>query len=226
LNTAVEIPILFEDECLLVIDKPAGVLSLPDGYDRSLPHLATLLAPHHGRLWLVHRLDRDTSGVLVLARTAAAHHDLNDQFRDRRVEKLYHSLVSPAPTWDAQTADFPLRKDGDRQHRTVVDDQLGKPALTEFEILARYPRAALLAARPRTGYTHQIRAHLRALGFMIIGDPLYRFQDAAAFDPAPIARMALHAVSISISHPMSGEMVVFKAPYPVDFEAAITKIRI
>ena len=129
-----EIPILYKDEAILVIDKPAGLLSLTDGYDRSLPHLTSLLAPRFGQLWIVHRLDRDTSGVLLLARSAEAHHDLNDQFRERRVEKVYQALVTPAPAWEMTTADFPLRKDGDRQHRTVVDPQRGKPALTDFEV--------------------------------------------------------------------------------------------
>ncbi|MBN2258860.1 MAG: RNA pseudouridine synthase, partial [Anaerolineaceae bacterium] len=134
MNRNSSIPILFEDEAILVIDKPAGVLSLPDGYDRSFPHLTSLLAPRFGQLWIVHRLDRDTSGVLVLARTAVAHHDLNDQFRERRVHKTYHALVEPSPAWERMTADIPLRKDGDRQHRTVVDPQRGKPALTDFEV--------------------------------------------------------------------------------------------
>lgn len=225
MNAAGDIPILFEDEVLLVVDKPAGVLSLPDGYDRSLPHLTTLLAPRYGRLWIVHRLDRDTSGVLVLARSAAAHHDLNDQFRERRVEKVYYALVAPAPVWEHMTADFPLRKDGDRQHRTVIDLQRGKPAQTDFEVIEHFPKAALLAARPHTGYTHQIRAHLRLLGCPILADELYRLPDSPTFSPPPIQRMALHAFSISIAHPLSGETLVFNTPGPADFVAAIVKLK-
>jgi RluA family pseudouridine synthase len=225
LNAEVSIPILFEDDALLVIDKPAGVLSLPDGYDRDLPHLATLLAARYGRLWLVHRLDRDTSGVLVLARTADAHHDLNDQFRERQVKKVYHALIAPAPNWEEISAESPLRKDGDRQHRTVVDPQRGKPAKTEFEVLERFPLAALIAARPHTGYTHQIRAHLRALGCPILADELYRLPDSPTFAPPPIGRMALHAFSISFTHPSSGETLVFNTPQPADFLTAIAKLR-
>jgi tRNA pseudouridine32 synthase/23S rRNA pseudouridine746 synthase len=226
LNPIEDIPVLFEDEALLVIDKPAGVLSLPDGYDRSLPHLATILEPEHGRLWLVHRLDRDTSGVLVLARSAAAHHNLNDQFRERRVEKVYRALVAPAPDWKSRSADFPLRKDGDRQHRTVVDPERGKPAITDFKVIERYGQAALLEARPHTGYTHQIRAHLRALGCPILADTLYRLPESQDFYPPPIDRMGLHAYKITFTHPVSGETMVFKAPPPNDFETAITRLRI
>jgi tRNA pseudouridine32 synthase / 23S rRNA pseudouridine746 synthase len=226
LNPVETIPVLFEDEALLVIDKPAGVLSLPDGYDRSLPHLATLLEPVHGRLWLVHRLDRDTSGVLVLAHSAAAHHNLNDQFRERRVEKVYRALVAPAPGWKSRTADFPLRKDGDRQHRTVVDPERGKPATTELKVIERYTNAALLEARPHTGYTHQIRAHLRQLGCPILADALYQLSDNPVFDPPPIDRMALHAYKITFTHPVTGESLVFKAPQPADFEMAVARLRI
>ena len=225
MSADVEIPVLFEDDALLVIDKPAGVLSLPDGYDKSLPHLATLLAARHGRLWLVHRLDRDTSGVLVLARSAEAHHHLNDQFRERRVEKVYRALIAPIPAWEKISAGFPLRKDGDRQHRTVVDSQRGKPARTDFEVLERFPQAALVAARPHTGYTHQIRAHLRALGCPILADDLYRLPGSPTFAPTPIDRMALHAYSISFTHPLSAELLVISTPAPADFMSAIAKLR-
>jgi len=221
----VDIPVLFEDDALLVIDKPAGVLSLPDGYDRNLPHLATLLAPRYGRLWLVHRLDRDTSGILVLARSAEAHHDLNDQFRERRVEKLYQALVIPTPTWEKIRAEFPLRKDGDRQHRTVVDPQRGKPARTDFEVLERFPQAALLAARPYTGYTHQIRAHLRGLGCSILGDELYRLPDSPTFPPPLIPRMALHAFQLTLTHPLTGKPLFINSPLPLDLLSAITLLR-
>jgi RluA family pseudouridine synthase len=217
-----DIPVLYEDDSILVIDKPAGVLSLTDGYDRSLPHLATLLSPRYGRVWMVHRLDRDTSGVMVVARSAAAHHGLNDQFRERRVEKRYHALVSPVPSWDRISAEYPLRKDGDRQHRTVVDPRRGKPASTEFTLLERFADIALLEACPHTGYTHQIRTHLRALGCPILADTLYG-------NPGPpseaIQRLALHAYSLTFIHPLSGESLTIIAPQPVDFLNALKYFR-
>jgi RluA family pseudouridine synthase len=215
------IPILFEDESLLVINKPAGVLSLSDGYDRSLPHLKTILEPDFGRLWLVHRLDRETSGVLVLARSAVAHRHLNEQFKTRQVEKIYHALLSAAPGWDTFSADFPLRKNGDRQHRTVVDPQRGKPAFTDFTVMERFAQGALIEARPHTGYTHQIRAHLRQLGCFILGDRLYGCSEPNA----PIDRLALHACSLSFHHPLSNQPLTFTAPHPLDFSDALARLR-
>ena len=111
-------------------------------------------------------------------------------------------------------------------HRTVVDPERGKPAATDFKVIERFPRAALLEARPHTGYTHQIRAHLRQLGCPILADTLYRLPDSPVFEPPPIDRMALHAYKITLTHPVSGETLVFKAPPPADIEMAMTRLRI
>jgi len=129
------IQILYRDEALLVINKPAGLSTLPDGYNPTLPHVKSLLEGQSGRLWTVHRLDKDTSGVLVFARSAEAHRSLNTQFEQHQVTKLYHALVQGSPAWMEYTADLPLRSDGDRHHRTVVDLRAGKPALTHFKVL-------------------------------------------------------------------------------------------
>ncbi len=111
--------LLWTDESIIVLNKLSGLLTLPDGYDPSKPHVRAIMDVGYGRVWIVHRLDRDTSGTLVLARTAAAHRDLNSQFENRIVEKTYHALVIGNPAWEITTADLPLRKDGDRCGQTL-----------------------------------------------------------------------------------------------------------
>ncbi|MBN1640671.1 MAG: RluA family pseudouridine synthase [Anaerolineae bacterium] len=223
--------ILSWDEAIVVVDKPAGLLVIRGGYVQD-PYLTQLLEPTFGRLWVVHRLDRDTSGVLVLARSAAAHRALNAQFEQRRVHKVYHALVVGAPTWTEQTVDLPLRRDGDRRHRTVVDLLRGKHAVTRFRVLERFGCCALVEALPMTGRTHQIRAHLAALGLPLAGDPLYhvpRDHPAASAagggaQPPLIARTALHALALTFYHPSSGEETTCRAPYPADLSAAIDRL--
>ncbi len=165
-----KIPILFQDDVILAINKPAGLLSIPDGYNPALPHVAGCLAPLFGRCWIVHRLDRDTSGVMILARTPAAHRELNIQFEQRQVKKIYHAFVQGQPEWTTILVDTPLRVNGDRKHRTVAAPLTGKAARRISEILERFPWGCLIEAQPHTGYTHQIRAHLATIGFPILAD--------------------------------------------------------
>ncbi len=221
--------LLYVDEALLVINKPAGLPTLPDGYAPGAPHVRSLLAPEFGRVWIVHRLDRETSGTLVLARTAQAHRSLNDQFAQRQAIKIYHALaripqdvLGGGPDWEEKTISLPLRPDGDRRHRTVIDPLAGKPAVTHLRVLERFRAYALVEARPETGRTHQIRAHLAAVGLPIAGDGLY---GGGEEDPPLLPRLGLHAFSLEFAHPLSGERVRFAAPYPIDFAAALEQLR-
>lgn len=229
--------VLLCDEALLVVDKPAGLPTLPDGYDPQAPHLKSLLEPEYGRLWIVHRLDRFTSGVIVLARTAQAHRALNAQFQEHTVEKVYHAIVTGDPDWDEMTIDLPLRADGDRRHRTLVDSQSGKPSVTRFRVMERFAGYSLVQAVPHTGRVHQIRAHLRAAGFPLAGDALYGGallwatwdRQGSALEEGTgsplLARPALHAWSLTFQHPLTGQRRRFEAPYPPDLEAALAALR-
>ena len=214
------IPVLYIDDHLLVVAKPAGLPTLVDGYHPEAPFLVGILKETYPALWVVHRLDRQTSGVIVFARTAAAHRSLNTQFEQRQATKTYHALVHGSPAWDTQTVHLPLRPDGDRRHRTVVDPQDGKPAETDLLVLERFERFALLQATPHTGRTHQIRAHLAALGHPIVSDPLYGGAELPA-----LPRLGLHACSLKLLHPVSAEELEFTAPYPQDMERAIDSLR-
>jgi len=215
------IPVLYVDDHLLVVSKPAGLPSLVDGYNREAPYLTGILKETYPALWVVHRLDRQTSGVIVFARTAAAHRDLNTQFEQRRAVKTYHALVQGLPAWDSRSIRLPLRADGDRRHRTVVDHQRGKPAETDLLVLERFDQVALLRATPHTGRTHQIRAHLAAVGHPIVSDPLYGGAELSG-----LPRLGLHAYSLRLFHPGSKDEMEFIAPYVEDMVQAIDSLRL
>jgi RluA family pseudouridine synthase len=218
------IPILYLDESLLVINKPAGLPSLPDGYDPTAPHVRSLLEPHFGRVWIVHRLDRETSGVLLLARSAEAHRAFNSQFDQRQVSKIYHALVIGSPDWDTKLVDLPLRVNVGHKHRTAVDLERGKPAVTHLRVLQRFTGYTLIKAVPHTGRTHQIRVHLAALGYPLLADELYGGGQAGE-SLAVMPRPALHALLLNIEHPVLYSHMHFKAPYPQDFAQALEYLR-
>ena len=213
--------ILFSDDHLLAVNKPAGLPTLPDGYDKSAPCLIDLLKQQFGRVWVVHRLDKETSGVIVFARSAMVHRALNISFDSREVHKVYHAIVIGTPQWDVHTTALPLRPDGDRRHRTVIDQQQGKPAVTHLRVIERFAQHTLIEAQPETGRTHQIRAHLAALDLPLAGDALYGTKEITGL----IARTALHACSLELKHPVTHEALRIEAPYPPDFSQALRQLR-
>jgi RluA family pseudouridine synthase len=211
--------VLYSDPALLIVKKPAGMPVLPDGWDKDAPYLLKLLEEQFGRLWIVHRLDKVTSGVMVFARTAEAHRALNTQFERHEAQKVYHALVNGAPEWEEHVAKHPLRINVGHSHRTMVDHTRGKPSETHFKVLKRYEGYGLLESTPATGRTHQIRVHAYALGHPLVGDLLY-----GAPKTDLISRPALHAISLTLTHPVSGERLTFEAPYPEDLVTAISTI--
>lgn len=222
--------VLWEDATLLAVNKPPGLLTIRDGYNASLPYLSQRLEEEYGRVWVVHRLDKDTSGVIVFARNPETHSELNRQFAQRETRKIYHALVVGMPEWETLPVSLPLRVNGDRRHRTVIDHQHGKSASTDLRILQQLGPYALVAAQPNSGYTHQIRAHLAALGLPLLADPLYKslvpetqlqIEAERQARKLPISRTALHAYQIAFSHPQSGEALEIEATYPPDFAATL-----
>lgn len=208
--------ILFDDQYLLVVDKPAGLPVLPDGWEQDSPHLVKMLEEKYGKIFIVHRLDKVTSGVIVFAREAESHRALNLQFEKHEAQKVYHAIVEGNPRWEEKVTKFPLRVNVGHRHRTIVDDRNGKPSETRFKLLKRYPSSAWVEASPMTGRTHQIRVHAAASGHPLLGDLLYGAQESKL-----IARPALHAYSLTFIHPVSQERVSFTAEHPHDFATAL-----
>ena len=208
--------IIFQDKFVLILNKPAGIPVLPDGWGKDAPYLVKMLEENYGKIFVVHRLDKITSGVMVFARDAESHRTLNMQFENHEVEKVYHAIVEGNPTWEERTAKHPLRVNVGHKHRTVVDDRNGKPSETRFRLRKLYQAAALIEAMPKTGRTHQVRVHAKAVGYPLVGDILY-----GAAESKIIARPALHALSLTFTHPNTHERLTFTAEYPQDFDTAL-----
>ena len=208
--------ILFNDSGVIVLDKPAGLSVLPDGWEKDSEYLVKMLEESYEKVYIVHRLDKITSGVMVFARDAETHRALNIQFENHEAQKTYHAILEGNPKWDEKVAKHLLRANVGHKHRTMVDDKSGKPSETRFRVIKRFPESALVEAKPMTGRTHQIRVHAYALGHPLVEDILY-----GARDRYGISRPMLHAQSLSFIHPATNERVKFSAPHPADFEEAL-----
>jgi 23S rRNA pseudouridine1911/1915/1917 synthase len=209
--------LLYADADLAAVDKPAGVPAQPTlTSDRgTLPELVGALLG--GPVTLVHRLDRETSGVTVFARSAAAAAALSEAFRVGSPEKTYLALCARAPAPAEGRVDAPLGKDPARAGLRRVDPG-GDPAATRYETLRAGPGAALVLASPETGRTHQIRVHLAHLGAPLLGDP--RYGGPRRVGEVAIPRVMLHARRLVLAHPLTGARMVLEAPVPDDFLAA------
>ncbi|MCC6868669.1 MAG: 23S rRNA pseudouridine(1911/1915/1917) synthase RluD [Burkholderiales bacterium] len=229
---AIDLPIIHEDAAILVVDKPAGLVVHPGSGNRDgtlqnallhhAPALATL--PRAG---IVHRLDKDTSGLLVVAKTAEAQTSLVRQLAARTVKREYAALVrgdvARTTTIDAPIGRHPV------QRTTMAVVASGKEARTQVEPVERFGDATLVRCRLETGRTHQIRVHLAAIGHPLLGDPTYGGRRRQAIDALPalqaFRRQALHAQRLGLVHPVSRETLAFEAPLPGDIAALLAALR-
>lgn len=225
--------VLYADNDIVVLNKRSGLLIAADRYDIDAPRLDVAAEKEFGKLFAVHRIDKDTSGAIIYARNADAHRNLSMQFENRQVEKTYHCLINGRPLWQTLHVDLALSPDGDSRHRTVPNKRFGKPAVTDFRVLGVCGPYTWIEAKPKTGRTHQIRVHLAESGFCIVCDPLYsgnqkpvKLSDIKKkwhgdeYEEQPLlSRLALHAYQITITHPVTGERMTFTAPYPKDMDA-------
>lgn len=201
--------ILHEDAQLIVVDKPAGLLSVPGKGPDKADCLIARLQLIYPRVLLVHRLDGDTSGVIVFARTSAAQVALAGQFERRETAKTYAARVWGEVAADRGTVDLPLIVDWPNRPRQHVNLATGRPAITDWEVLVRAHGETRMRLMPHTGRSHQLRVHMQAIGHPILGDSLYATGAAAAHP-----RLMLHAEALAFIHPETGARVEFRAPPP------------
>jgi 23S rRNA pseudouridine1911/1915/1917 synthase len=220
--------VVFEDEHLMVVDKPAGVVIHPAPGHHG-PTLAQALSGRAAggadpeRAGIVHRLDRDTSGLLVVAKSEEAHAALLRLMRAREITREYLALVEGSPATESGTIDAPIGRD--RVRRTVVSTRTdrARSAITHFRVLERLPRTTLLSVRLETGRTHQIRAHMAAIGHPLCGDRHYC--GANCGKRVGLKRQFLHSVRLMFRHPLSGEVLHCESKPPVDLRRALDVAR-
>lgn len=217
--------VVWSDEHLAVIDKPAGLLvhrAPGNPADSLVEALGKLLAggADPDRPGIVHRLDRDTSGLLVVARGEEAHSRLARMIAAREVSREYLALVEGCPPSRSGTIDAPLGRDHRSPERIVVGGRRSRSAVTHFEVRERLAREALLEVRLETGRTHQIRAHLLAIGHPVCGDPQYGTPGRLG-----LTRQFLHSRRLAFAHPFSGAALDLQSPLPADLEAALARAR-
>jgi tRNA pseudouridine32 synthase/23S rRNA pseudouridine746 synthase len=202
--------VVYADRDVIVVDKPPGLLSLPGRGPGLEDSALTRVRRDHPGAFDVHRLDLDTSGLLLFARRRAAERELKRQFREREVRKTYHALVAGRPVGEAGTIGLPLGPDPDAPGRHRVDPEGGKAARTEWRVVASSGDRSLLALSPTTGRSHQLRLHLRALGHPILGDRFYAPPAVVAMAP----RLCLHASALRFRQPWSGAEVTVESVVP------------
>lgn len=231
--------ILLETEDYLVVNKPAGILSIPDRFHADKPNVYDWLQSRYDRIFTVHRLDKDTSGVLLFAKTAEAHKALNEQFEIGRVGKIYTAVVQGRPVPEEGSIDAPISADPERAGKMRVFRK-GKPSLTLYRVTEYFRSFSLVRLELKTGRTHQIRVHLRHLGFPLAVDPLYGTRTALYIedikknklrprfeeDRVPlIERCSLHAAELTFTDPSTGHRVTVEASVPKDLRALLNQLR-
>ena len=232
--------IIYEDENIAALNKVSGIAVSPDRWDLSRERLDTLAAEFLNiqKIYTVHRIDRETSGLVIFAKNSEVHRDLSRAFEGREIKKRYIAAVHGRPSWKETVCDFSLVPNGNKQHLTIIDNYRGKKSLTAFRLLGGAGNYSILEALPETGRTHQIRVHLAALGHPVVCDELYgkakpvllssfkRGWRGEPLDEKPLlSRLGLHATELFIPGYQGSEQgLALKAPLPRDMAALIRQM--
>lgn len=237
--------VVYEDSRIIVVNKAAGIAVIADRWDENKDRLDRLVAASRpgGSLWIVHRIDRDTSGLVLFAKDAESHRSLSMAFEDRQVEKRYIAVVHGRPAWKETSCDLPLVPNGNKRGLTIVNKFQGKKSLTLFRCLGGAGNYSVLEVEPRSGRTHQIRVHIAALGHPIACDPLYGSDKPVflssfkpdwrgdPFEERPLLnRLGLHAAELTLPDWPPGKEdgeapLKFYAPLPRDMAALIKQMK-
>ncbi len=228
------VDIIFEDNDLIVINKPAGILSIPDRYDKSSPNAFNILKKHYSKIFTVHRLDKFTSGVMVFAKNQVSHKHLNTQFENNKVNKIYHIVVQGIIRENDLEIDIPIDSHPFKKGVSMPSAR-GKESLTKLKVLERFQKSTLCEVQLITGRHHQIRVHCATIGHPLLIDEIYgnsqefylssikrRYNIKKDEIEKPIiSRLTMHSYKLEFIHPTSNNKVSFKAEYPKDFATLI-----
>lgn len=202
------VDILYEDEHLLFVHKPHLLLSVPGRHPANQDCVINRIRATHPGASIVHRLDLDTSGIMIIPLSAAVHGHISRQFQERRVEKAYEAVVFGCVAEERGEIDLPIAPDWQNRPRQKICHERGKAALTRFEVLARVTDRSRLLLKPTTGRSHQLRIHLATVGHPILGCDLYAHEAALAMSP----RLLLHASYLGFTHPVTGHWIEWESP--------------
>jgi 23S rRNA pseudouridine955/2504/2580 synthase/23S rRNA pseudouridine1911/1915/1917 synthase len=229
--------ILMEDDTMIVLNKPSGLLVLPDRFDRKLVNLYELLKETFGKIFIVHRIDRETSGLVLFAKTTEMHVLLNSLFEQRKVDKTYRAIVVGSPPNDHGRIELPVAESTHGVKKMKIDKKNGKEAITDYQVMERFHGFTLMEVVLHTGRTHQIRVHMSAMGLPLLSDSLYgngdlfflssikRNYKSDGKEKPLLARTALHAFSLSFNQPLTGQNLFIEAPLAKDMETVLKVLK-
>ena len=234
-----KVQILHEDDDLVLINKPANYLSIPDRFDDTKPNVLAFLNNKYGKVYTVHRLDKATSGILCFAKNEEAHKSLSKQFQERTVEKIYYALVDGILVPEKGAINQGIAPHPARPGKMMVSNK-GKASLTHYQVVEQFQNFALVEANIKTGRTHQIRVHFEAIGYPLAIDEMYgnqtefllstikrkKFKLGKGQEERPLmSRTTLHAFRLEITHPTTQNRLITEAPLPKDFAAVLKQLR-
>lgn len=229
--------IIFEDDDLIVIDKPAPFLTIPDRYDKTIPSLLGKLSERRDEVFVNHRLDKETSGLMLFTKNESAHKEMSTAFEKRTIDKHYLALVHNTPTEDVGLIDLPIASASGRKKGMEIN-ATGKESQTKYRILESWQHYSLVEAKLITGRQHQLRVHLKAIGCPILVDKIYgdgkpfylssikrKMNKSDDYEENPLlARVGLHSHFLKFQHPAKDEIMEYSSPLPKDMKAVVHQL--